>query len=80
MSASSMSECGELEGVIGEKATLSESPESSASWPRRVSGEVSKGPTPAIGTWQPPVIKPKSCERGNRVMVTGLASLLREKP
>ncbi|XP_071937983.1 uncharacterized protein [Coffea arabica] len=80
LSSPARSECGELELIFGEQTTPSEKPKSSLSSPARISGEVSKGPTPAIGTWQPPVIKPKSCERGNRVMVTGLASLLREKP
>lgn len=30
-------------------------------------------------TWQLPAVKPKSLERGNKVVVTGLASLLKEK-
>ena len=35
--------------------------------------------SPAPMTWQLPAIKPKSLERGNKVVVTGLASLLKEK-
>lgn len=40
--------------------------------------EPAKG-TPAAMTWQLPAVKPKSLERGNKAVVTGLASLLREK-
>lgn len=29
--------------------------------------------------WQPPAVKPKSCDRGGKVVVTGLASLFKEK-
>ncbi|KAL3506010.1 hypothetical protein ACH5RR_031392 [Cinchona calisaya] len=71
---------GELELIFGEKTTPSDEPKSFLSSPVKVAGEETKGLTPVIVTWQPPVIKPKSCERGNRVMVTGLASLLKEKP
>uniref|UniRef100_A0A5B6ZUU6 Uncharacterized protein n=1 Tax=Davidia involucrata TaxID=16924 RepID=A0A5B6ZUU6_DAVIN len=74
------SDCGELELIFGEKASLSEldhdeteSPSSSA----RNSGEEDKT-TVAASTWQLPAIKPKSCERRAKV-VTGLASLLKEK-
>lgn len=31
-------------------------------------------------SWQPPPVKPKSCHRASKVVVTGLASLLRDKP
>ncbi|KAG6395168.1 hypothetical protein SASPL_145807 [Salvia splendens] len=34
---------------------------------------------PAAMTWQLPAIKPKSFERGNKAVVTGLAALLKEK-
>ncbi|OIW13101.1 hypothetical protein TanjilG_08134 [Lupinus angustifolius] len=58
------SDCGELELIFGEK-TLPE--------PEAVSGEKS------LPMWQPPAVKVKSVERGARV-VTGLASLLKDKP
>lgn len=29
--------------------------------------------------WQPPAVKPKSCDRGGKAVVTGLASLFKEK-
>ncbi|XP_071715468.1 uncharacterized protein [Rutidosis leptorrhynchoides] len=35
--------------------------------------------TSAVGTWQPPAIKPRNVERGSKLVVTGLASLFREK-
>ncbi|KAL3507775.1 hypothetical protein ACH5RR_033157 [Cinchona calisaya] len=69
------SECGEWELIFGEKTTTSEESKTIFSSPVRISGDM----TPVFVTWQPPVIKPKSFERGNRVMVTGLASLLKEK-
>ncbi|KAG6384341.1 hypothetical protein SASPL_155852 [Salvia splendens] len=34
---------------------------------------------PVSMTWQLPAVKPKSFERGNKVVVTGLAALLKEK-
>ncbi|KAE9612057.1 hypothetical protein Lal_00022310 [Lupinus albus] len=58
------SDCGELELVFGEK-TLPE--------PEAVSGEKS------LPMWQPPAVKVKSVERRAKV-VTGLASLLKDKP
>lgn len=75
--------CGELELIFGETETSldEEAPKSNLSSPaKNPRTEEEKGVTPATVTWQPPVIKPKSCERGNRVVVTGLASLLIEKP
>lgn len=78
-------ECLELELIFGETETSLDEKEEPKSNPSstpaknpRIGEE--KGVTPATMTWQPPVIKPKSCERGNRVVVTGLASLLKEKP
>lgn len=78
-------ECLELELIFGETETSLDEEEEPKSNP---SSTPAKNPrigeekvvTPATMTWQPPVIKPKSCERGNRVVVTGLASLLKEKP
>lgn len=78
--AAEESECGELDLIFGEGTTPSDEPKSFLASPVKLSGEEAKGLTPVIVTWQPPVIKPMSCERGNRVMVTGLASLLKEKP
>ncbi|CAI9118337.1 OLC1v1019896C1 [Oldenlandia corymbosa var. corymbosa] len=72
-------ECGELELIFGEESETSDEPPKSSP-PVMIPGEEAKGKTPVIVTWQPPVIKPLSCERSNRVMVTGLASLLKEKP
>ncbi|KAJ0035047.1 hypothetical protein Pint_24714 [Pistacia integerrima] len=57
--------CGELELIFGEKTAPSESP-------IKKSNEVTM-------TWQPPAVKPKTVERRPK-MVTGLASLLKEKP
>ncbi|KAK7268930.1 hypothetical protein RIF29_21640 [Crotalaria pallida] len=62
--AEAESDCGELELIFGEKALLPE--------PEAVSGEKS------LPMWQPPAVKVKSVERGK--VVTGLASLLKEKP
>ena len=42
-------------------------------------GEEKTKPVVVAPSWQPPAIKPKSVERGTKV-VTGLASLLKEKP
>lgn len=57
--------CGELELIFGENTAPLESP-------TEKSNEVTM-------TWQPPAIKPKTVERRPK-MVTGLASLLKEKP
>lgn len=35
--------------------------------------------TAAVEMWQPPAIKPRNVERGSKLVVTGLASLFREK-
>ncbi|KAJ7954810.1 Protein of unknown function (DUF506) [Quillaja saponaria] len=67
-SAATESDCGELELIFGEKTTLSET----------VPGEDEKENDAVVSTWQPPAIKPK-LERGSNI-VTGLASLLKEKP
>lgn len=65
-------EVGELDLIFGEHITLSE--ESNDEEPKSPAKEI----PPAI-TWQLPAVKPKSLERGNKVVVTGLASLLKEK-
>lgn len=69
--ASTESECGELELIFGEKTS---SPELETV----PCGEKSL-PTVAMPAWQLPAVKAKSVERGAKV-VTGLASLLRDKP
>lgn len=58
-------EVGELDLIFGEHSS-------------EESGSPAKNTPPAM-TWQLPAIKPKSLERGNKVVVTGLASLLKEK-
>ncbi|KAL8481623.1 hypothetical protein ACS0TY_027939 [Phlomoides rotata] len=60
-------EVGELDLIFGEHATEGEEPSSPA-----------KDSPPAMA-WQLPAIKPKSLEKGNKAVVTGLASLLKEK-
>ncbi|XP_009592039.1 uncharacterized protein [Nicotiana tomentosiformis] len=86
------SEFGELELIFGEKTPSSASLESSSNettsatlltspLPVKFSGSEEEKPVkPLMMTWQPPALKPRSCDRGNKVVVTGLASLLREKP
>ncbi|KAK6161461.1 hypothetical protein DH2020_004842 [Rehmannia glutinosa] len=64
------SEVGELDLIFGEKMSLLESEESKS--------PAAKEAPPAM-TWQLPAVKPKSLERGNKAVVTGLASLLKEK-
>ncbi|XVF63012.1 hypothetical protein PTKIN_Ptkin09bG0054700 [Pterospermum kingtungense] len=63
------SDCGELDLIFGEEkpASSEENPDIK---------DLSETPVP---TWQPPAVKPKSVERGTKI-VTGLASLLKEKP
>ncbi|TQD90366.1 hypothetical protein C1H46_024068 [Malus baccata] len=69
-----LSDCGELELIFGE---LTSQPESHLPLPSPAGNSIS-GEKAAVA-WQPPAIKPKSVERGARI-VTGLASLLKEKP
>ncbi|CAL5413414.1 unnamed protein product [Camellia sinensis] len=83
--ATTDSDCGELELIFGEKtssfssSSVDFSVTESAS-PVTNSGNEKKPMAVAVAsTWQPPAIKPKSCERGAKI-VTGLASLLRERP
>lgn len=67
-----LSDCGELELIFGKSPSPPATPlPSPAENPISVEKEAVK--------WQPPAIKPKSVERGARI-VTGLASLLKEKP
>ncbi|KAF2290185.1 hypothetical protein GH714_003950 [Hevea brasiliensis] len=67
-------DCGELELIFGEK-TAELDPDSSS--PKKISDEDEKVKVDSA-TWQPPAVKPKSVDKGAR-MVTGLASLLKEK-
>ncbi|XP_057783321.1 uncharacterized protein LOC131001110 [Salvia miltiorrhiza] len=70
-------ERGELDLIFGEETSSSLSPESGMekpSSPVMFSGEISQSVT-----WQLPELRPKSLERGNKVVVTGLAALLKEK-
>ncbi|XP_004296601.1 PREDICTED: uncharacterized protein LOC101304761 [Fragaria vesca subsp. vesca] len=67
-----LSECGEFELIFGEDAVNSTDPSP------EVEAKVT-GNSTAVGAWQPPAVKPKSVERGARI-VTGLASLLAAKP
>jgi uncharacterized protein (TIGR01615 family) len=76
------SDCGELELIFGEKAAEMNSGETvsseAAETAEKSPGDEEMFPAMAC-PWKPPAVKPKSYERGARV-VTGLASLLREKP
>ncbi|KAL0367167.1 UNVERIFIED_CONTAM: hypothetical protein Sradi_3606800 [Sesamum radiatum] len=73
------SDSGELDLIFGEETTSSFQSEPDLEEPKspvKISGEA----TPST-TWQLPAVKPKSLERGhnnNKVVVTGLASLLSE--
>ncbi|XP_051129594.1 uncharacterized protein LOC127250375 [Andrographis paniculata] len=60
-------EVGELNLIFGEDSASTDEAKSPA-----------KDPPPEM-TWQLPAVKPKSFDRGNKPVVTGLASLLREK-
>ncbi|XWS39250.1 hypothetical protein CRYUN_Cryun18bG0034700 [Craigia yunnanensis] len=62
-------DCGELDLIFGEEkmASLEEN-----------SGSEDFPATP-MTMWQPPAVKPKSVEKGTEI-ITGLASLLKEKP
>ncbi|KAH8495696.1 hypothetical protein Peur_055600 [Populus x canadensis] len=68
--------CGEFELIFGENSKLDS--ESSISSAEKSSVEDEKVKVRTVA-WQPPAVKSKGVERGAR-MVTGLASLLKEKP
>ncbi|KAI9073947.1 hypothetical protein K1719_044073 [Acacia pycnantha] len=75
-SATTEDDCCELEFLFGEKSSLPD-PE-----PEADPGDETTKPAVVVTaspSWQLPAIKPKSIEKGTKV-VTGLASLLREKP
>ncbi|XP_073287144.1 uncharacterized protein [Primulina huaijiensis] len=69
----SESEVGELDLIFGEKSSSFEADFESPKLPAK-SHDVS----PMV-VWQLPAVKPRSLERGNKAVVTGLASLLSEK-
>lgn len=73
------SDCGELELIFGEKtAEVNSGEPEAAETAEKSPGDEEMFPAMAC-PWKPPAVKPKSYERGARV-VAGLASLLREKP
>ncbi|KAJ8549080.1 hypothetical protein K7X08_032787 [Anisodus acutangulus] len=80
------SEFGELELIFGEDSSFDSNRNDTKSSPTllssppppKFSGSVEE--KPVMMTWQPPALKAKNCDRGNKVVVTGLASLLRERP
>ncbi|KAK3024092.1 hypothetical protein RJ639_044194 [Escallonia herrerae] len=85
-SAASECDCGEFELIFGEKTSSPETDCGGAglfsSWSSPVvdsSGGVERSPA-GLTAWVPPAVKPKSCERGKKAVVTGLASLFKEKP
>ncbi|KAL7105358.1 hypothetical protein ACP275_07G039100 [Erythranthe tilingii] len=67
-------EVGELDLIFGESMAFSEE---SVSYVKPVSPPAKV--IPPATTWQLPAVRPRSLERGNKVVVTGLASLLKEK-
>ncbi|PIM97333.1 hypothetical protein CDL12_30197 [Handroanthus impetiginosus] len=71
------SECGELDLIFGGETTSSFSSESGSDGPKPPANESGEA-SPSM-TWQMPAARPKSLERGSKVVVTGLASLLKEK-
>lgn len=62
-------ECGELDLIFGTSSSLSS---------EKSHGGDDKS-TAVMSPWQPPAVKPKSCERGGKAVVTGLACLFKEK-
>ncbi|XP_073125089.1 uncharacterized protein [Henckelia pumila] len=69
----SESEDGELDLIFGEKSSSSEADSELPKIPAK-SGDV----LPVV-VWQLPAVKPRSLERSNKAVITGLASLLSEK-
>ncbi|XP_023548668.1 uncharacterized protein LOC111807255 [Cucurbita pepo subsp. pepo] len=74
-------DCGDFEMIFGDETTTSP-PESesiaSSSPPQKGFNDGEKAAV-AVTAWQPPAIKPKSLDRGAKI-VTGLASILKENP
>lgn len=75
------SECGVFELILGEGTTATESTEANQLSPASILLRKSDDgfESPAAGIWQPPAVKPRNVERGSKLVVTGLASLFREK-
>ncbi|PKI46064.1 hypothetical protein CRG98_033519 [Punica granatum] len=72
------SDGGELELIFGEEAAQADEA-TAAVPPAPAPSPASSEPGVGAQTWQPPAVRPKSIEKGAK-MVTGLASLLKEKP
>ncbi|GLU08088.1 hypothetical protein SLE2022_250140 [Rubroshorea leprosula] len=74
-------ECGELELIFRDEIPPAEEILGESESPSLVKNSADGDVTSAAASspWQPPAVKPKSVERGTK-MVTGLASLLKEKP
>ncbi|KAD6453028.1 hypothetical protein R6Q59_015091 [Mikania micrantha] len=73
-----LQECGVFKLIFEEDATPSHSTEASTGvLPLRKSDDCFE--SPAAGMWQPPALKPRNVQRGSNLVVTGLASLFREK-
>ncbi|KAI3829123.1 hypothetical protein L1987_03239 [Smallanthus sonchifolius] len=75
-------ECGVFDMIFGEETTPSRSTEASqlsltGILPLRKSDDGFE--SSAAGAWQPPALKPRNGQRGSKLVVTGLASLFREK-
>lgn len=75
------SEFGVFELIFGEETAASESVETKESSPAGILVKKSDDgfDSSAAGIWQPPAIKPRNVDRGSKLVVTGLASLFREK-
>lgn len=72
--AEAESECGELDLIFGEKTASPAENET----PISVSPALPSPPKqPEVMQWQPPAIKPKGTDKRNKVVVTGLAALLK---
>lgn len=72
-------DCGEFELIFGVESEPSESVTGDSDSPSLTSSSGdNKPPTGTASPWQPPAIKPKSIDKGAKI-VTGLASLLKEK-
>ncbi|KAD6453086.1 hypothetical protein E3N88_07791 [Mikania micrantha] len=73
-----LQECGVFELIFEEDTTPSHSTETSNGvLPLRKSDDCFE--SPVAGMWQPPALKPRNVQRGSNLVVTGLASLFREK-
>ncbi|KAG6597404.1 hypothetical protein SDJN03_10584, partial [Cucurbita argyrosperma subsp. sororia] len=72
-------DCGEFDLIFGEESSPSESVTGDPVSPSSTSiSSDKKLPAGTASPWQPPAVKPKSIDKGAKI-VTGLASLLKEK-